>query len=339
MTAIPKGAPDAADDAQAEIERQAAGRPDATPQPEPANPEPPAAPPPPARAAVPAETASAPAAEPPRSARTPDPAPPRTAEPPPASFGVASAVPAQPFPPAGASGSQAPQAAPAVPVTLPPAPVARPLADALKAAPCSFVAAEETGRLLTFKGVMGPGTDAASLRAMAQEAAPGKALDLQVDTVLASFCSLLDVLRAGSGPTGGPARPLTLTLAEGRTSLRAGDLVQPRLRLPDTPSHLQLDYVASDGSVLHMHDSRPGTPYGAAATPNFGTPRAGFRGWAVDEPFGTDVIVAIATPSPMFGAGQALAETVDDYAAQIKAALAAGSKVEVTVLPVRTRPK
>ena len=92
-----------------------------------------------------------------------------------------------------------------------------------------------------------------------------------------------------------------------------------------------------------MHDSKPAPPYASGASPGFGDSKPGAQRWAVDEPFGTDLVIAISTSSPLFRPAQALPNNLDAYLQDLRTALAQtqrnNSRVSVSVLPIHTRPK
>ncbi len=318
----------------------------------------------PAPAATPPETpretvAANPPAPPPAMQATPE-SPPTTAPSPPAPAPVA----AKPAPTVPAAATVAaptpPPTPPAPPAAEPPAPATPPtvtasatpspeairqaVATALRTAPCSMLTGDTRGPGATvLHGVIGRGAPEATLHSALQEAAPNAAFDWQVTPTDAPVCPLLDLLRPLARPYASTEPSLGLALTSGRTELAGGDLVIIRMTTPDHPSHLQLDYVSSDGSIAHLHDALGGTAYPANAPAVFGEPRAGFKGWAVDVPFGTDLIVGIASSTPLFHSPRPAGETLDAYLRDLRTALdqAArnGARVSAAILPVRTRPR
>lgn len=227
----------------------------------------------------------------------------------------------------------------AAPVPAPLQPGA--LSAALGSLPCTLVTADRPGpepRAITLHGVMGHDRESALSDAL-QRAAPGISFDIQTAVAEGPYCPLLDLLRRYAQPAG--QLPM-VALPGGRTDLMEDELVRPRVTLPGTPSHLQLDYIASDGGVLHMQESKPGAIYPALATPVFGEPRPGFTGWGVYLPFGTDLIVAVASGVPLFAPGHALPNTIDAYVTELRTALEQAGRagpVVTSVLLVRTAPK
>jgi tRNA A-37 threonylcarbamoyl transferase component Bud32 len=275
---------------------------------------------------------------------------------------VPDAAPVQPVQPATPVVADATPPRPVQPVIEPPparpadpAPVAvaiappsaeairRAVSLSLRNAPCSFATGDDRQRTPVLQGVAGRGPGESALHDALQEAAPGVAFDWQVTPVDGPYCAVFDLLRPYAKPFASTARALGVTLAGGRNDLVAKELVKPRVALADAPANLQLDYIASDGSVLHMHDAKPGAPYAADATPSFGEPRPGFKGWEIDEPFGTDLIVAITSTAPLFRTGQALPEKLEDYVRELRASLdqavRGGARVSAFILPIRTAPR
>jgi eukaryotic-like serine/threonine-protein kinase len=236
-------------------------------------------------------------------------------------------------------------AAPVVTALAVPSPEAirHAIAEALRASPCSLATGDSSGGVTTLRGAAVRGAPEAELHAAVQDAAPAMAIDWQVGALEGPYCPVLDAVRAYAKPFGTSGRSLGITLANGKTSLVAKDLVVPRVSMPDFPAYLQLDYIASDGSVLHMHDATNGAPYPALAVPAFGEPKPGFGGWGVDEPFGTDLILGIASSAPLFPVARPATDTLDGYLRDLSAALdrasRSGARVSTSVLLVRTSPK
>jgi hypothetical protein len=71
-----------------------------------------------------------------------------------------------------------------------------------------------------------------------------------------------------------------------------------------------------------------------------GEPRAGFPGWEVSEPFGTDLLVALVSEGPLFTTPRPEVEPQASYIAALSQALAlarqAGRRVQVRPVVVAT---
>ncbi len=275
------------------------------------------------------------------------PAPPPAAEP---------AATVQPAPPPAAAETPAPQPQPAPP---PPPPTSqqlamaglRPLRQTLAQARCAITdATVQDSGALGVTGIAGR-TEAASLQSQATAAANGAALDWSVQGIDPVFCSALDVLHpVALAPAG-----LALALDGGRTALHDGERIRPRVTMPDFAGQLRVDYLGHDGSVVHLFPTAADPSQKVAAQPPrrfapgerlaLGDSGPGKPIWEVGPPYGTDMIVAVASSAPLFArlpaanAEDNAGTYLRDLAAAITAARQAGTRVAGTLLLVDTLAK
>ena len=176
---------------------------------------------------------------------------------------------------------------------------------------------------------------------------PGQ-IDWRVAGVDTAFCSTLDTLRAvvpGFGTTG---PRLGLAMADGKARLHDGDLVRVQLVMPDFAGRLRVDYIVHDGSVQHLYPQLADPRNRIAADPprtfspgepmNLGNPA-----WVVSEPYGTDMIIAVASSEPLFDKPRpSNAESAEVYLRDLRAAIEnarhhgarlSGAAVTVDALP------
>jgi serine/threonine-protein kinase len=236
-----------------------------------------------------------------------------------------------------APGASAPAVTPEV--------VRQAIAASLRTTSCSLLLLDKQPESMsTLRGVIGSDPAEQNLRATLQTVAPDVALDWQVARVGQVYCGLLDTVRPYSQPIDAGGDAVGITLADGRIDLAADDLIIPRVTMPDFGGSLQIDYISNNGEVLHLHQALAGLPYAARSTLTFGEPRLPkFGGWAVDQPFGTDLVVVIASSAPLFPAPRPAEEKLDGYlrnlAATLDTATHGGARVSAAVLLLRTRPK
>jgi eukaryotic-like serine/threonine-protein kinase len=224
-------------------------------------------------------------------------------------------------------------------VTPSPEAIRRAIAEALRSGACSMVTGDDTSEA-SLRGVVGRGSEAA-LRATVRDAAPTFAPAWRVAAADGPYCGMLDLVRPYARSFGETGAALEIALANGRMELAADELLIPRVSMPFT-GWLQLDYIAGDGTVLHMHQALGGTPYAAQSSLVFGQPKLPeFGGWAVDKPFGTDLIIGIASSVPLFRSPRPTVEKLDGYLGDLRVALAQadGAQVSATVVLVRTGPR
>jgi len=177
---------------------------------------------------------------------------------------------------------------------------------------------------------------------------PGQ-IEWRVDGVDQVFCPALNTLRPiipGFATTGGPR--LELQMAGGKTRLHDGDPIRMRLVMPDFPGRLRVDYLAHDGSVQHLYPQLADPKMGIAADPPR-THRAGEAiildnpAWVIGVPYGTDMIIAVASSEPLFERSRPNnAESADEYLRDLQARVEqlhlrgdrlAGAAITIEALP------
>jgi len=156
---------------------------------------------------------------------------------------------------------------------------------------------------------------------------PGQ-IEWQVDGVDQVFCPALNALRPitpGFAALSGPR--LDLQMAGGKTRLRDGERIRMRLTMPDFAGRLRVDYLAHDGSVQHLYPQLADPKLGIAADPAR-TYRAGEKiildnpAWVIGEPYGTDMIIAVASSEPLLERPRPNnAELADEYLRALQARL------------------
>ncbi len=279
---------------------------------------------------VPAPIAPTPAklaeAEPPPAPPAPAPVQPAPAEavqpapaPPPAPVAAEPAPQVQPAapppvqPPAAAAQAEV-QPAPAPVVQPPPAatqtadaglaPLRQQVAAALAGARCTLAdaAVQDSGQI----GVSGlAGRDAAAaLRQRVAGLAAGHPLDWRVQAIDPVFCDALGVLHPIAAPDG-----LAVTLAGNRTALHDGERILPRVTAPGFGGDLRVDYLGHDGSVVHLYPTAADPAQHIAAQPSrvlapgerlaLGDAGPGRPVWEVGPPYGTDMIIAVASSTKL----------------------------------------
>jgi serine/threonine-protein kinase len=242
-----------------------------------------------------------------------------------------------PIPPASTPRVETPLPSPPAenqPPVPPPAPIPVPfdaaaartaLAALALSAPCAlprFGVAEDGA--VNVSGMVGAGDPDAALRDAVRAAAPGASLAWGARQVDGPYCDVFNIVR----PIAQPSGPfLNLALKDDLTRLKAHDSVLPVVRLPEFPSYLLVDYFSHDGSVAHLYPVRgvPNPPFGGNAVVRLGTTTKDRV--EVGPPFGTDVIVAIASSVPLFPPAAAREdETMDTYLPALRGAIDAAQR-------------
>ncbi len=173
----------------------------------------------------------------------------------------------------------------------------------------------------------------------------------QVDQV---FCAWIDTLRPIAKTFGETGARLTLRLAGDPAWLPKDEYIRPRLTMGDFRGELHVDYIDREGNVQHLYPQlgdpkerlaadRPRT-FEPGEQVTLGEPGPNNRGWQVDEPYGTDLIIAVMSEDALFDRPRtANVEKAVTYLADLKkaveAAKARGARITATAMPIETRLK
>ncbi len=173
----------------------------------------------------------------------------------------------------------------------------------------------------------------------------------QIDPV---FCTWIDLLRPIAGNFGDGTARLGLRLADDPAWLVKDNLIRPRLTMAGFRGELHVDYIDRTGHVLHLFPQpvdpklpaslEPARVFGPGDQLSLGDRDHGDPFWLVDEPYGTDMIIAIASEDALFDRPRT--ENIEKaavYLRDLKRALDSAKlrKTQITAaaMPVETRRK
>lgn len=204
----------------------------------------------------------------------------------------------------------------AVPVSSAPVPDAASLAAlnaTLARIPCSALAASLPGQVIQVRGFANVG-EAHVHDALAQTPG-GQAAKLDVTAVENHNCEVVSAFapywRANHLAGGGATihtQPLDAHLTQGMPLI-------VDITTPHYDSYVNVDYFALDGSVVHLVPSN--VERDNQAPPGFSATVGGSGYWLVDKPFGTEMIVLLITPAPLFDGLRPASESRSAYLAAV----------------------
>jgi hypothetical protein len=132
-------------------------------------------------------------------------------------------------------------------------------------------------------------------------------------------CEALQTLEQPLSMSDGPAIGIGPT-----DHLRAGDPLRVTVRSPKHISYLYVSYIQADGYVVHLVQ-----PAGLVAQPtlpdqmlSFGDGRDGGATFTVGAPFGREMVIVIASRSPLFDHALPVQQTEREYLTELRRALA-----------------
>jgi hypothetical protein len=226
-----------------------------------------------------------------------------------------------------------------------PTPTAPPQAKAglaeLDTLSCAKVAVQKRGAQNVLAGFVGSDADLERVKRIAADV-PNTSLG---DLVVAPWpqCEAMQTLEKPLATTDqakidiGPA-----------SALRDGDTLRIEIQPPSQISYLYVSYVQADGSVVHLVQ-----PEGLAPQPAlpgqplvFGDGRDGRAKFTVSGPFGREMIIAVASRSPLFDRKLPDQQTEREYLTALRQALVykpdpamADREVSASVKTLETRPR
>lgn len=236
---------------------------------------------------------------------------------------------------APADGETAPAAALPTPVE-PPSP-AVPDLSALRTALAEFQCAElevavGKDQRVAISGLTAGDTDPDSLALLAQDYVTGQRAAVEIERASPALCEPLTLIGALRTSNAGLAAPVSIRLEGGAGTVFNGgqDLVFD-VAAPDFPAHLQVDYFTADGDVIHLlpNPLEVSGRVDAGAVRRLGERGAGGRFWSIGPPYGHELIVVIASPTPLFAAPRPEAEPASSYLPALKQALDAAPPATV----------
>ena len=239
-------------------------------------------------------------------------------------------------PPTAMAEDVAPEQAPqppapplAPPLATPRQPPVAAVAEALRSIPCALVAVETTGGRLLVSGAVAGERAAAAVRETVAALAAGWEHGFDLAAADAQFCAPLGSVAKALDANRGLAEPLVVTVLEGPT-LNGGDPLMLEIRAPARPIQLQVDYFTIDGNVVHLLPNPSDSAVALAAsasrrlgdTGQEGKPKVG-RSWTIGPPYGTEMLLTIATAEPLFATPRPEQEPAAAYLAALTDALTA----------------
>ncbi|CAM3159501.1 non-specific serine/threonine protein kinase [Burkholderia ubonensis] len=202
----------------------------------------------------------------------------------------------------GAAAGSAPAAAvpAAASVPPPPAPAISPASvmAALARIPCSALDASVQDHVLQVRGYAESGVGVARVRTALGGMPGGQTANLDVRPIDAHNCEVVTALapywrsnRALPHTASIRTRPPDARLAEGNPLVI--DITTPAY-----DSYVNVDYYVLNGSVVHLVPSSHARDN--QAPPNYSATIGSMGDWVIGKPFGTEMIVLLVTPAPLF---------------------------------------
>ncbi|WP_188259226.1 DUF4384 domain-containing protein [Azospirillum tabaci] len=185
---------------------------------------------------------------------------------------------------------------------------------------------------VAISGLTAGDTDPDSLALLAQDFLIGQRAAVEIERASPALCEPLTLIGPFRSANAGSAAPLAIRFknAAERPFEGGQDLVFD-ITAPEFPAHLQVDYFTSDGDVIHLlpNPLEISGRVESGAVRRLGERGAGGRSWSIGPPYGHELIVVIASPTPLFPSPRPEAEAAASYLPALKQALDSAAPVTV----------
>ncbi|QYD71267.1 protein kinase [Paraburkholderia edwinii] len=196
-------------------------------------------------------------------------------------------------------------------VTPPPAPTLAAVSPLLAKLPCSALAASISGRAVQLRGFVAQPDGIDKLKTTVGTMPGVDALNLDVLPLGADKCEVLDAYAPYWARNWDAGHAATLHTRASGGQLTEGEPLVVDVSTPGYDSYVNVDYYVLDGSVVHLV---PGPrAKDNQAPPHYKATIGAGGDWIVSKPFGTELVVLLITPAPLFDSARPESEARADY--------------------------
>jgi serine/threonine protein kinase len=255
---------------------------------------------------------------------------------------VSAPVSAPPAAPPASPVAAAPAAPPAAPAPKPALTLAA-ITPALAQVPCSALSASVQDHSLTVRGYVSQRYGAAHLKDTLA-ALPGvDTLTLQVEPLADDKCDTIKAFAPYWIHNMQAGHVAALHVRPPGGQLSEGNPLVVDVTTPGYDSYVNLDYYQLDGSVVHMVPSPRAKDN--QAPPHYAATIGSAGDWIISKPFGSEMVVLLITPAPLFDKTRPESESRADYLRALDTRLAQiGGKyghdhIVADFAPITTKPR
>ena len=180
---------------------------------------------------------------------------------------------------------------------------------------CGRLKIVEKDKKKLIRGFVGAGEDLAKVK----KAVAGTKAQLDVALRPWPQCETLMTIEKPLARKDGPS----ITLP--KRTYKASETLAFEVKMPGNRGYLHVAYIQADGSVVNLVESDPLTLTTLPANKvlNFGDGKEGRQKFTIGAPFGNEMIVAVASKSPLFSKDRPLVETEREFLTALRGAIIA----------------
>jgi hypothetical protein len=233
--------------------------------------------------------------------------------------------------------------APAVPATPVPELTMGAVTPVLASVPCSALVASVHDQTVDVQGFVSQKYGLARLKESLGRVPGVKTTNFGVQQVADDKCDLLKVLGPYWSANRQSGRPASVHTRSQAMRLTEGEPLIVDLMTPGFDSYVNVDYFTLDGSVVHLLPNQRSRDN--QAPPNYTATIGSMGDWIVGKPFGSEMIVLLVAPAPLFDTARPDSEARSEYLRAVDKRLAAlaakygREKVAVDMFQITTQPR
>lgn len=219
--------------------------------------------------------------------------------------------PVQPSVPEQQATTSVPQTTQA-PTTQPPPPLTlAAVTPVLAQVPCSALTATLHDGSLQVQGFLGQRTGEPRLRQMLAALPGARRIDLQTLQVGDADCPVIETFAPYWKRNRQAGRTATIQSRVRSAILKEGEPLIVDIKTPAYDSYVHVDYFVLDGNVAHLV---PNPRMRANQAPaNYQAAIGSLGNWVISAPFGTELVVLLLTPAPLFDKVRPEVESQAEY--------------------------
>ncbi len=194
------------------------------------------------------------------------------------------------------------------------------IAPILARVPCSALLASARDHALQVQGYIPRSFGITHLKEMLS-AAPGvQTLNLDVQQVSEDECAAINVFAPYWVRNRQTGQGASIQAKARNAELTEGDPLMVDIKTPGYDAYVYVDYYVLDGNVAHLVPNPRALAHQAPA--NYTATVGSLGNWVVSKPFGTELIVLLVTPVPVFDGVRPEIESRSDYLRAVEKQLA-----------------
>jgi eukaryotic-like serine/threonine-protein kinase len=213
------------------------------------------------------------------------------------------------------------------------------VAPVLASVPCSALVASVQDQALSVSGYIGRSYGTQKLRTTLNQIPGVTNPGVQVQEVDDDKCDMLKLI----APYLTTGRPASIQTRNHNTQLTEGQPLVVQITTPPYDSWVNIDYYQLDGSVVHLLPNAGSKDN--QAPPNYAATIGSGGDWIVSKPFGSEMIVLLATPAALFDTVRPESEPRADYLRAVEKRLVdiankfGRDKIAVDFVQIDTHPR